>query len=190
MIAYENLEDIFASIDERRARLLATVENLNDAQANFRPAVDVWSIVEIVEHLALIENSLTRAFNVMLARYEESSDANTIHPTSPEDFRASALKLAEHATNAADTKLQAPERLRPSGAKTIAESLGALQESRAALYALRPRFEQINLCAIEFPHPLFGALNLAQWIYFIGLHEARHLRQIKNIAQSTGFAKL
>lgn len=190
MIAYENLADIFASLDACRARLRATVENLNDAQANFRPAVDAWSIAEIVEHLVLIENSLTRAFNVMLARYEESCGANAAHSTSPEDFRASALKLAEHMTNAADGKIQAPERLRPSGAKTIAQSLAALQESRAALSALRPRFEQTNLCAIEFPHPMFGTLNLAQWIYFIGLHEARHLRQIKSLIQSTEFAKL
>ncbi|GAC1446306.1 MAG: hypothetical protein NVSMB56_03740 [Pyrinomonadaceae bacterium] len=190
MIAYENLEDVFASIDERRARLRATVENLNAAQADFRHADDAWTIAEIVEHLVLIENNLTRAFDLMLARYEESSDANTKRHTSPEDFRASASKLAEHATNAADRKIQAPERLRPSGAKTIAESLAALQESRAALRALRPRFEQVNLCAIEFPHPLFGALNLAQWIYFIGLHEARHLRQIKSVIQSSEFAKL
>jgi hypothetical protein len=190
MIAYENLEDIFNSIDERRRRLLAATENLTEAQACFRPSPDAWAIAEIVEHLALTEQSLTHAFNIKLAQLENASEPDARRPMTREEFRASAAKLNEHSSNSVGKKVEAPERLRPSSAKTLAEARAALDESRAALRALRPRFEKVNLCAVTFPHPLFGALDLAQWLYFIGMHEAHHLRQINKNIEHPEFSKI
>ena len=71
--------------------------------------------------------------------------------------------------------------IRPEGSMKIAESLAGLQQSRAALHKLRPRLEAVDLSNAKFPHPAFGTMNLYYWLAFIGLHEARHLRQIAEI---------
>ncbi|KHL95509.1 hypothetical protein QW71_12445 [Paenibacillus sp. IHB B 3415] len=30
-----------------------------------------------------------------------------------------------------------------------------------------------------YPHPVFGPMDVAQWVDFIGIHEERHLAQLK-----------
>jgi hypothetical protein len=39
--------------------------------------------------------------------------------------------------------------------------------------------EATDLNATGYPHPAFGPLNLYEWLAFIGIHEARHLRQVE-----------
>ena len=58
------------------------------------------------------------------------------------------------------------------------------RESRAALEQLRPRFASADYSRL-MPHPAFGPLNAAQWLAFVGMHEERHLRQIKRLLEAT-----
>jgi hypothetical protein len=86
-------------------------------------------------------------------------------------------------------KYIAPENVRPRGELPLSESLARLQTSRASLRELRPRLEQVDGAALQYPHPAFGALNLYQWVAFIGAHEERHLRQIEAIINRKPEAK-
>ncbi|HYH85991.1 MAG TPA: DinB family protein, partial [Pyrinomonadaceae bacterium] len=73
--------------------------------------------------------------------------------------------------------------IRPTGA-TLAASLSALRDSRSALRALRPRVERVDGTGISFPHPAWGAINLYQWLAFVGAHEQRHLAQIEALKET------
>lgn len=183
---YENLDDIFGMIDRMRERLIARVNELSAAQTGFRPAPEGWSIAEIIEHLALIEGGIVRMINGSLVRLE-AAGGDDEKPTSVEAYRASSVTLAEHGAKAAVMKFQAPDHVRPEGAKPVAESIAALEATRRALHQLRPRLEKVTPFAASFPHPYFGALDLAQWLAFIGLHEGRHLRQIENVIAAPDF---
>lgn len=86
-------------------------------------------------------------------------------------------KVAEGQT----LKFEAPDRVRPSGMQTIAESFVKLDETRAKLEELRPMFESVECSDFKFPHPFFGDLTAHDWLALIGGHELRHIKQIKEI---------
>src|SRR5438034_2954548 len=49
---------------ETRDRVVEAVKGLSDAQWRFKPGADRWSVAEVVEHLALIENMV--AINILV----------------------------------------------------------------------------------------------------------------------------
>jgi|ERR1041385_2638323 hypothetical protein len=166
-MTYDSVDDVFAVNDAVRRGLVARVEGLDDARANANEGG--WTVAQIVEHLSITEPRITDAINGMLAAGEGDSGARK--PFAP----FSLDELAEQARG----KFEAPEFLRPTGLP-LAEGLMRLKESRAALAALRPRFESADYSRV-LKHPAFGMLNAAQWLAFLGMHEQRHLRQIERI---------
>jgi len=73
--------------------------------------------------------------------------------------------------------------VRPTGTKTIAESLEVMAGNRIKLEEMRPLFETVNSAA-TFPHPYLGELTAAEWLCLIGGHSARHMRQITRILET------
>jgi len=62
-----------------------------------------------------------------------------------------------------------------------------MRVSRDILTAIRPRLEVIDVSTVSFTHPVFGPLNLYEWVLFIGMHENRHLAQIESVMSSPDF---
>ena len=181
-MAYQSVADIFEKIDKTRERLYNRVEGLSPAQEKFRPTPDAWSIAEIVEHLGVMENRLSGLMKMMLKKAESaSSEAGK----GSQGFRP--FSLDQHIERSLKEKYVAPETVRPSGNITVEESLAGLRSSRAALHELRPKLESIDLSTMTYPHPVFGPLDLYQWLAFIGVHEDRHLRQIESVLASPEF---
>jgi DinB superfamily len=169
---YHSIADIFAANDDVRQRLVERVEGLSETEQHFRPAAGAWSAAEIAEHLSLIEGNMVRLVGKLL-RQSESAGAAAGTPMQP-------FSLDEFAAQARTQKFVAPEAVRPHGVSVTA-ALAALRASRAALHALRPRIEAADGTRISYPHPIFGPLNLYQWLAFIGLHEGRHLHQLEGL---------
>jgi DinB superfamily len=174
---YNSVADVCAVNDDVRRRIVEQVASLNEAQQSFRPAADAWSVAEIVEHLAIIEGNMVRLVSKLLAKIESETgvDSTTPHPMPP-------FSLDDYEAQIRDEKLIAPEAIQPRGA-ALADSLARLNESRAALNALRPRIECTDGTRAQYPHPFFGPLNLYQWLAFIGMHEARHLGQLEGVLE-------
>jgi hypothetical protein len=181
-MAYQSVAEIFETIDETRARLYKRVEGLSPAQGAFRPTPEAWSIAEIVEHLGIMEGRLSGLLNMMLKKAESAS----MQASDGQGFRP--FSLDQHVERSLTEKYTAPETVRPSGNVTIEDSLAGLRRSRAALHHLRPKLEALDLSSMTYPHPVFGPLDLYQWLAFIGVHEDRHLRQIESIISSPEFA--
>jgi hypothetical protein len=56
-----------------------------------------------------------------------------------------------------------------------------LYSSRQALMEVLEAYDPSELKANSGKHPAFGTISVEQWVEFIGLHESRHLAQIKDI---------
>ena len=170
-MTYTSVAQIYEVIDETREQFYRRVEGLSDEQAGARPSPDAWSVAEIAEHLALTERGLLRMMKGVLAQVEAAGDsgapAASMRPFS----------LEKYVERASGEKYAAPEMTRPKGAARLADSLARLRHSREEVRALRPRLEAADLNAASYPHPAFGPLNVYEWLAFIGIHEARHLRQ-------------
>jgi hypothetical protein len=180
-MAYKSVAEILEAIDETRARLRQRVEGLSPAQEKFRSSLDAWSIAEIMEHLTIFEERMTRLFSMMIRKAEAAgveAAGQSFRPVSLDHIAERSLK----------EKYTAPEMVRPSGSVTVADSLSRMRRSRAELHELRPQIESRDLSGMTYPHPAFGPLDLYQWLALIGLHEDRHLRQIESIMSAPEFS--
>lgn len=172
MTTYTSVAEIYEAIDKTREQFYRRVEELSDEQAGARPGPEAWSVAEIAEHLALIERSVLRLMKGVLAQIEAAGGQG--------DGTAATMKpfsLEHHVERSRTEKYVAPEMARPKGEAPLTDSLARLRRTREELHALRPRIEAADLNAVSYPHPAFGPLNVYEWLAFIGIHEARHLRQ-------------
>ena len=179
MTTYNSVAEIYEAIDETRARLFDTLEGVDDARAGFRDAPDRWSVAEVAEHLALIEGQLAKLFGGLVAKAEAAGA-----PPAAADGRIPPVSPDEMIERTRD-RIEAPEFVRPAGTAALPESLARLRTSRAALHALRPRVEALDLSGVRYPHPLFGPLDIYGWLVFLGLHEERHRRQIEGLLSAS-----
>jgi len=173
---YQNISEIYDANDLVRERLKNTVSNLNDAQLNFLPAEGTWTIANIVEHISLVDGGIIRLSTKLLTEAQGAGGKSDGAAKISEAFLEQASK---------PLKLQAPERVHPTGMPTVTESLAIMDENRKKLEELRPLFESVECSDFKFPHPYFGDLTAHEWLALLGGHEARHTRQIEGILSQT-----
>lgn len=176
---YHSVAEIFDSMDEARGRLSERVSGLSAEQENFRPSSGGWSVAEIVEHLAILEERLLGLMTVMVNKAEKAGLQR-----SAGDTHFNPVSLDQFVERSRKEKYTAPESAQPQGGVSIRESLERLRQSRARLRSLQPRIEATDLTSARYPHPAFGPLDLYQWLVLIGFHEDRHLRQIEALMAS------
>jgi len=173
---YQNISEIYDANDRVRERLKNTVSNLNDEQLNSLPADGTWTIANIVEHISLVDGGIIRLSTKLLTEAQGAGGKSDGSAKISEAFLEQASK---------PLKLQAPERVRPTGTPTVTESFAIIDENRKKLEDLRPLFESVECSDFKFPHPYFGDLTAHEWLALLGGHEARHTRQIEGILSQT-----
>lgn len=172
-MAYESIPEIFDSINETRARLIDRMSSLSAEQESTRPNADGWTVAEIVEHLGMVERQIAKLTTLMLMK------AETGGAPAREDGLIEPVSMDHIIERSSREKYQAPETARPRGGVPVADSLALMRATRESLNDLRPRLAATNLASVRYPHPVFGPLNLYEWLIMIGFHEDRHLRQIE-----------
>lgn len=175
---FRSVPEIYEHIDRTRARLLSAVEGLSEEQHGYSPAADRWSAAQLCEHLSIVEGNVVGLLGKLLDKAEESG------APARGDQVFEPVSIDEFVERSRSVKFEAPERIRPTGALPLADSLARLRESRAALHALRPRLERADGRAQRFPHPAWGPLDLYQWLLFVGAHEDRHLGQLEALKET------
>ena len=160
------------------ARLLELVEGLTPEQWSFHETSERWSIAEIIEHVILFENFVTRAI-------AESMEG----PPEPEKRPMAAAKdpLVHGLANSRSTKFNAREAVRPAGKwPDTTELIKELRTIRARTIAFAGEIKA-DLSNHFFPHIAFGDLDCYQWLVVLGQHADRHALQIKEIKCHPGY---
>jgi hypothetical protein len=170
------------TIDEVFNRNLAAGERLRSLIASIEPSkLDVlpegekWTISNIVEHVALVEEGMIKICAKLLGKAESASELGSGSIDTSDAF---GQKAAEIAT----MKLEAPERVQPSLQQSVDESMARLDENQGKLLELKAAFEKFDSNSYRFPHPFFGDLSAGEWLTLVGGHKLRHLKQIENLA--------
>ena len=180
MLTYESVTQILDMVGRVHERLFSKVEGLSESQQTYRPEEGSWTIAEIMEHLANVHEGMGKVTSKLIKEAEASESSarsdGTIGPVSMEFLR-----------ELADQKFHAPENVRPAGGVRIEDSVEKLKSNYTRLLSLKPKIEALDLSGPTFPHAAFGPLNGYQWLALIGLHESKHLEQIKAIQASPGF---
>lgn len=159
----------------QRAVLLEAVASVPEDRRDRRPADEVWSVAEVLEHLHLAEQGIAFLLNWHVSEAKAAG-------LGPEEETGSVMHSLDQFRIAERTfPVASPGIVRPRGTMTASRALTALDESRRSLIAAAAAGDGLALSTITYGHAILGALNMYQWLLFIGQHEARHALQVREI---------
>jgi hypothetical protein len=171
----EPADDLLALLARDRATLLAEAARVPHARWGEQPAPDRWSVVEILEHVARVDTSVARLLALRAAEpvwaTPDELDAGRLTPRRVAALRDPTLR-----------PIEAPDRARPKGQVAPEGAIEHLATTRAALENAYRTADPALLDGMVFTHPFLGALTLRGWVEMAAHHDARHARQIAEIA--------
>jgi len=152
---------------ERSTRsFLDALDGASERTWRLRPAGEIWSLAETVEHVVLTDRSVRARLQQLLAA----------------PLTAGAPRFDDAAISAGmfETAGPAPPGLaEPKGRfATRAEGIAALIEVRDELVAWALA-TAADLRAHGLPHPVFGVFDGVQWLLFAAAHTDNHLPQLR-----------
>jgi hypothetical protein len=175
MYTDQEKQQVLQHLDRGRDVLLEATVGLSEAQANFKPSQDSWSVAQIVEHLAMVED---RVIGRVLQLLEVSP---AVQEGKVEDSDAVLIAKVMDRSK----KYRAPDVVQPAG-EPLADSFERLTVSRSKLADLLksapPDFRERSM-----PHPVFGPLDAHQWLVALAGHCGRHTLQICETKSAANF---
>ena len=170
---YKTIDEIYAGNEKVRARLKELLASLSGETPQL-PEGEKWTIAQIVEHVAMVDEGTIKICAKLLKKAEEAGHKSAGHVTITDNFLQKGDEIAR-------MKVEAPSFVQPTGERSIAESVQKLDENTERVNALRSLFESVDGTAFKFPHPFFGDISAQEWLALKGGHEMRHLKQIERL---------
>ena len=170
------LSELYAS----RKQFLDSIAGLTEAQWNFKPAPDVWSIAECAEHVALSEDLLLNALPKLMqspADPQKNAEVN-----GKDELILKGMVDRSHKAKAAEVLL--PKHRWPTPAALTEH----FKESRDRTLDY-VRITQDDLRDHFTSHPVFKTLDAYQFILLMSAHTQRHTAQLNEVKQAAGFPK-
>lgn len=139
------------------------------------PEVSAWSTGQQLYHIAEVNTVVGKSL-IRLSQSEEDQDA---------DRRASITGVSILATGFiprgrgnTPARLQAPPDLSRSALQSaVTKSRSCLEDVETLLALLQSRKGRIQ-------HPYFGYLRASQWVRFLNIHTAHHLKIVRDIERA------
>ena len=173
---HQHLIDVLRTLDASRAALRQAMAAIPAAARTERPGPERWSPVEIVEHLSLVETRFNAVVGGKIADALNAGLGPEREPRLPLPERIQTL-LADRTG-----KRTAPEVAIPSGTMSEAAAWAAADKARAGFRASVLSADGLALGGVIHDHPVFGPLNVYQWVELIAAHEMRHVEQVREAA--------
>jgi hypothetical protein len=165
-------------LETTKKGVLEATKGLSEAQWNFKPAPDRWSVAQVMEHIAAAEDFLRvlAKEKVMLA---PAGDAGRDVKKSDE----AVLAMVPDRTN----KVQAPEPLLPTNRFGAPEgSIKHFIESRATTEDFLKTTSGLRDHVMESP---IGKLDAYEFVLLVAAHSERHTKQINEVKADPNFPK-
>jgi hypothetical protein len=175
------LDDLEKS--DQEARRIAG--GLSDAQANWQPCEDAWSIAQCLDHLGRANRLYAAALHKAV---KEAGVPKTLRPgpIQPGWFSRFFIRTLEPP---AKRKLQAPKKIVPVSQISIREALEAFLRSQEAVRTVIRDGAGLDLNRIRFPNPFIGFLRLTvgAGLLVVAAHDRRHLWQAQRVLECAEF---
>ena len=174
---FHTIADILTWHERANERFAAAVAFVNEAQANFRPNENEWTIAEIAEHVGIVSGGMLRITHKLLKQAEAESKA------APADL---SLDFT-FPIGVPPRKFQAPDTVCPKGGVNIPESLAGIQTTLNGFTEIKSRLEAVDLSEQKFTHPALGPISAYRWMILLGEHQDLHRRQAERVKAADGF---
>jgi DinB superfamily len=170
-----------AELESSRKVFLEATSGLSEAQWNFKPAPDRWSVAECAEHIGVTESFILKMITEQALK----------GPAEPEKRAEVQGKDSSIMVTAVDrsAKFKAPEVIQPTRRwATSGEITKNVLENRARTIEFVSTTQE-DLREHFMDHPVFKTLDTYQWILLTSAHMRRHTAQILEVKADPNFPK-
>ena len=172
-----------AQLNEAQAR--SVVDGLNEAQLNWKPAPDKWSIAQCLEHLTAASGGFNPYFDEALSRGRQRFAAS-----SPPAYQPTFMGrwLIKHVEPESPRKLRAPRIFKPS-ASNVQDALDNFLAQQKIFLKFVGQTSGIdyNRTRLRSPVTPLVRYSLADAYVITVSHEQRHLQQARRVRETSGF---
>ena len=166
------LEPIFEKLGHAQHSLLLAADAIPANLWNTPPRKDAWSAAEVIAHIMIIERGVTGAAGRIFQKQPK-------HIPLMKRFRLPFV-LAEIRL----VRMKTPMPVDPQLLREKETMLAELRDVRGHTLALMEKTKDRDLSAYRWRHPFLGSLNAYEWFSFVGSHQIRHEKQMREIAAS------
>lgn len=161
----------FAALEQRRKKILDRLASLSQDRLNYKVDPDKWSIIEVIEHLVLVEQEMVNQASIRGPRPQSA------HAPQSREALEMVLEILER-----DVRVPVPAAgMEPDGQIRLEilqkQWTQAREQLREFFLSLPP--EKGN--ALIFSHPVAGALSVLDMLDLANVHADYHIRQIERI---------
>lgn len=164
-----------------RERFLSALDSLSPEQAQFKSAPEVWSIIEITEHITRAEQG---GINGMWKALDGMQRGQPLWSGEPPHRGKSIEQVVEETWK---EKEEVPQIAAPTWGGPLGYWRACLEANQQILDALGRALEGVDLASIHYPHPISGPLDVRQRLEFLRFHLDRHRTQVEAVQQQPGF---
>jgi DinB superfamily len=167
-------------LESTKKGVLDATKGLSEAQWNFKPAPDRWSLAQVMEHLAAAEDMLRGMTQEQVMKSPAVAVRDEMEIKKADEGVLAMVPDRSH-------KVQAPEPLQPTNRfgsaaaaqKHFAESRVATEEYLKGASGLRAHLADSPM----------GKLDGYEWVLLIAAHSERHTKQILEVKADPNFPK-
>ena len=170
-----------AELENSQKAFLEATNGLSEAQWNFKPAPDRWSIAECAEHIGVTENFIVK----LITEQALKSAAEPEKRSQVQGKDAAIMVMGVDRSS----KFKAPEVIQPTRRwATSGEITKNVLENRARTIEFISTTQE-DLRDHFMDHPVFKTLDTYQWILLTSAHMRRHTAQILEVKADLNFPK-
>ena len=169
------IQNLIRDVSTARTLYLNTINNITDVQACWKPAPEVWNVIEITEHLFWAEQGGILGMWKTIHAIREGHMERTFespHKDMPIEQLISVT-------------WQDKEKVPPVAAPRLGGPLSfwklSLDSLQPILSAFGNDLQEDELRVQAHPHPISGAMDFQQRIEFLRFHINRHREQVSQL---------
>jgi hypothetical protein len=172
---------LLGELDANAQAARRLVDGLSEEDGRWRPAPDVWSVAECLDHLAVANRVYLES---MRGAAERARAAGRLRrrPALPGFFGRLFANSLEPPPKSR-TRRKAPSKIRPRESPGLRDAFTAFIASQEPVRAFLRDYANIDLAGVRFRNPFIGVIHfsLASGLHVITAHERRHLWQAQQV---------
>ena len=163
---------LMAHLEMTESWLASEVEGLTPEQLKFRMTAESWSVMDVVEHLAIAE-----------VQYWDQLQKSMQQPAAKEKSAATDAAILWYGIDRTARNKTGEARVPKGNWNDVRESLAEFRKLRATMkdYAAKTGDDLRSRMLIE------GNMDVYQWFLMISSHSQRHILQIREIKAHAGY---
>jgi DinB superfamily len=170
----EERQRLLAHLEMTEAWLQSEVQGLSEAQLRFRMTPQSWTIIDVVEHLAIAE-----------PQYWQRVHDSMKQPPNTEKLEATDAGILWYGIDRTVRTTTGEARVPTGKVPGLADPLNRFVKLRAAM----KEYAKTTDADLRSRKLLEGNMDVYQWFLMISTHSQRHILQIREIRADPGYPK-